>query len=47
MIGPSGGGKTSLTRSIYESTFDKEYIPTIGVDFINKIFENHIDKYLI
>jgi len=44
LVGLSEGEKTSINRSISESTFDKEYIPTIGVDFRIKIIEQNSEK---
>ena len=35
LIGNSGVGKSSLLFRFSENTWEKEFIPTIGVDFVS------------
>ena len=37
LIGNSGVGKSSLLFRFSENKWEKEFIPTIGVDFVSKI----------
>ena len=38
LIGNSGVGKSSILFRFSENIWEKEFIPTIGVDFVNYIF---------
>ena len=38
LIGNSGVGKSSILFRFSENIWEKEFIPTIGVDFVNNIF---------
>ena len=44
LIGNSGVGKSSILFRFSENIWEKEFIPTIGVDFVNYIF--NIINYL-
>ena len=37
LIGNSGVGKSSLLFRFSENMWEKDFIPTIGVDFVSKI----------
>ena len=37
LIGNSGVGKSSLLFRFSENKWEKEFIPTIGVDFVSKL----------
>ncbi|XP_013393063.1 ras-related protein Rab-13 isoform X1 [Lingula anatina] len=41
LIGNSGVGKTALIRALTQEEFSMEMLPTIGIDFVKKIF--HVD----
>jgi GTPase SAR1 family protein len=38
LIGNSGVGKSSLLFRFSENMWEKDFIPTIGVDFVSKIY---------
>ena len=46
LIGNSGVGKSSILFRFSENIWEKEFIPTIGVDFVNNILYN-INLYLL
>ncbi len=42
LIGNSSVGKSSLLFRFVENVWDDNFVPTIGVDFVNIIFHNFI-----
>ena len=45
LIGNSSVGKSSLLFRFVENTWDDNFVPTIGVDFVRKNFNNIIISY--
>ena len=43
LIGNSSVGKSSLLFRFVENVWDDNFVPTIGVDFVNIIFYNFIN----
>ena len=42
LIGNSSVGKSSLLFRFVENTWDDNFVPTIGVDFVRNIYYNYI-----